>query len=92
MAKLPKSDETAKPTGKDSVALPDAIRAAADAGKDPQGQIMIVGPKGGRWRAGRHFGPEPTIIDVADLTEEEGRALISDPKLVVGPAFTGVPS
>ena len=68
------------------------LKAALEEGKSPEGQIMVIGPKGGRWRAGRHFGPEPTIIDVADLTEEEGRALISDPKLVVGPAFPGVAS
>lgn len=82
--------EKAEP--QDGMKLSDAVRAAVEAGKSPDKQIMVVGPKGGRWRAGRHFGPEPTIIDVAELTEDEAMALISDPKLVVGPAFPNVPS
>lgn len=94
MAKQPKEPTAKEPVTEtrvpeDGVALSEAVRAAIEAGQSPRGQIMVVGPKGGRWRGGRHFTPEPTIIDVADLTEEEGMALIHDPKLVVGPAFSG---
>lgn len=100
MAKQPKDPKAneAKDAGtitrvpEDGVALSEAVIAAIEMGKSPQGQIMVVGPKGGRWRAGRHFTPEPTIIDVEDLTEEDGNALISDPKLIVGPAFPPVPA
>jgi hypothetical protein len=91
MAKQPKPEKT-DAVPEDKVTLSEATQEALDTGKSPEGQIMVVGPKGGRWRAGRYFGPEPTIIDVEDLTEEEGHALISDPKLVVGPAFPSVPS
>jgi hypothetical protein len=62
--------------------------AAAQKAKDEQDElsephIVVIGPKKGRWRAGRHFGPEPTIILVSDLIEGEGDALRSDPTLAI---------
>jgi hypothetical protein len=71
----------------DGVTLSAAVRAGTEVGVGPENQIMVVGPKRGRWRAGRLFTSEPTIIDIADLPEENVQALISDPMLIVGPAF-----
>lgn len=48
--------------------------------------VAVVGPKKGRWRAGRHFTPEVTIIPLAELNETELAALKGDPYLVVGDA------
>lgn len=45
--------------------------------------LIITGPKRGRWRAGRHFGPQAVTIPVADLTETEIAALRADPVLTV---------
>jgi hypothetical protein len=59
---------------------------AAESGavaKAPEGQtIMVVGPAKGRWRAGRHFTPEPVIIALSDITSEQLLALEDDPELV----------
>lgn len=43
----------------------------------------ITGPKQGRWRAGRHFSAEPTVIDIDTLTEDELEALRGDPLLSI---------
>lgn len=43
--------------------------------------IAVVGPAGGRWRAGRKFGPEPVRIDISQITEEELAAIEADPEL-----------
>jgi hypothetical protein len=45
----------------------------------------VAGPARGRWRAGRHFGPEPVVIPAAELTEDEARALSDDPQLTFVP-------
>lgn len=45
--------------------------------------VAVTGPAGGRWRAGRKFTPEPTLVDVATLTEEEQEAIAKDPELHV---------
>ncbi len=45
--------------------------------------VSIVGPKRGRWRAGRHFTAEATLIPLADLTEDEMAAIRLDPALTV---------
>lgn len=52
----------------------------------PGAALTITGPKRGRWRAGRHFGPQPVTIPLADLTEAEIAALRADPALTVGEA------
>lgn len=46
--------------------------------------LIITGPKRGRWRAGRHFGPQAVTIPLTDLTEAEIAALRADPALTVG--------
>lgn len=45
--------------------------------------LVVTGPKKGRWRAGRKFGPEPVRIPVADLSDDEMEAISADPKLTV---------
>ena len=49
-------------------------------------EVVVVGPKRGRWRAGRHFGAEPVSIPEAELTEDEKAALVADPVLIVSVA------
>ncbi|MFD1342885.1 hypothetical protein [Litorisediminicola beolgyonensis] len=45
--------------------------------------VEVIGPKKGRWRAGRHFTPAPTVIPLSELSEHQKHALISDPRLLV---------
>lgn len=45
--------------------------------------LTITGPKRGRRRAGRAFGPEPVRISAADLSEAERRVLEADPSLKI---------
>ena len=47
--------------------------------------VSIVGPKRGRWRAGRHFTPEPTVIALDELSLDEQAAIAMDPELKVTP-------
>lgn len=55
-----------------------------DLDRGPDGwTVTVVGPTRGRWRAGRKFGPEPTLIPAAELTEEDMAKLVEDPELVV---------
>lgn len=57
----------------------------APAQPDPgaEGAIIVTGPKKGRWRAGRHFTPEPQIILVSDLEPGQREMIEADPKLSV---------
>lgn len=45
--------------------------------------VTVLGPANGRRRAGRRFGPEPVVIPVADLDEDDLEALQGDPALIV---------
>jgi hypothetical protein len=45
-------------------------------------QVTVIGPAKGRWRIGRHFTPEPTIIVANEITGAQAKALASDPELV----------
>lgn len=57
--------------------------AAGDLTK-PSGVVLrITGPKKGRRRAGRQFGPAPVLILLDDLTEAEIEALRDDPALKI---------
>ncbi|WP_172298345.1 hypothetical protein [Pseudoruegeria sp. HB172150] len=50
----------------------------------PSGLVVrVIGPKKGRWRAGRHFTREAVDIPLEELSEDEKRMLIGDPKLTV---------
>lgn len=48
-----------------------------------EGAIIVTGPKKGRWRAGRHFTPEPSIILVSDLEPGQREMIEGDLKLTV---------
>ncbi|NEX47606.1 hypothetical protein [Pseudotabrizicola algicola] len=60
---------------------------------EPEGHVQVVrvvGPEKGRRRADRRFGPEPTDIPLADLSEDDLQALRRDPALIV--SIGAVPS
>jgi hypothetical protein len=59
---------------------------AAGAGQIDQAEqpsITVFGPAKGRWRAGRFFGPEATIVLLSDISDDQLLALHGDPELVV---------
>lgn len=62
---------------------PASTAAKTSAPKEPELVVEVVGPRKGRRRAGRHFGPEPVIIPLDELTEDEKAALVADPVLTV---------
>lgn len=45
--------------------------------------IVVIGPKQGLWRAGRHFTSEPVCIPVGDLSDEHAAMLRDEPKLAI---------
>lgn len=45
--------------------------------------VVVIGPKQGLWRAGRHFTSEPVRIPAVDLSEDEARLLRDEPKLAI---------
>lgn len=51
--------------------------------KVPDRLLTVVGPRQGRRRIGRAFGPDPVEIPLADLSEAEKQALIDDPRLTL---------
>ncbi|MFN4126923.1 hypothetical protein [Pannonibacter indicus] len=63
------------------------VAEAAGLAGDPDApagpSLTITGPRRGRWRGGRHFGPQPVTIPLADLTGDEIAALRADPALTV---------
>ena len=63
----------------------DGTLAEDEAEVQPAGGITvtITGPKQGRWRAGRHFSDEPTVIEIDTLTEDDLDALRGDPMLSI---------
>lgn len=58
----------------------------------PAPRLRIVGPPGGRWRAGRRWGPEPVEIDADALGPEAIAALRADPALELREIPSGQPS
>lgn len=56
-------------------------KAAATA--DGATAIIVTGPKKGRWRAGRYFTAESTLIELAELTDDELATIAADPALTV---------
>lgn len=62
----------------------DALEGGASSEGDlPTLAVVVIGPKQGRWRAGRHFSQEPTMIPVAELTDEHAKQIKDDPLLAV---------
>jgi hypothetical protein len=84
----PASPQVPETTGAEAAL---AATAAAPVVPDPEVKppvatgfvLRVKGPAKGRWRAGRHFGPEPVDIPAADLTEEQIALLNGDPELTV---------
>lgn len=72
------ADAEAADQGKPSatVAVPEPL--------DISGMVVrVIGPKKGRWRAGRFFAAEPVDIPGDDLRQDDLNALRGDPKLTV---------
>lgn len=79
----------------DGVTLSEAILAGSEAimapelppvGEPPAAaapSLIVTGPKKGRWRIGRKFGPEPVTLLAADLSEDDLKALGDDKTLTV---------
>ena len=44
--------------------------------------LKVIGPKVGRWRAGRHFGPLAAFVPIEELTPEQISAIEGDPMLL----------
>lgn len=57
--------------------------AAGAVATPDQPSITVFGPAKGRWRAGRFFGPEATIVLLSDISDDQLLALHGDPELVV---------
>lgn len=55
----------------------------------PAGFIVVIGPKRGRWRAGRHFTQEAKAIPIEELTLEEAELLRNDPALAISVVNAG---
>lgn len=51
--------------------------------QQPMASLVVTGPKKGRWRAGRSFGPAPVTILVSDLSDAEIASLMADERLAV---------
>ena len=62
---------------------------AGDAPAAAPTRLRIVGPPGGRWRAGRRWGPEAVELDAAALPPETLAALHADPALIVAVVAEG---
>lgn len=58
-------------------------KAAANMPTDKGFILRVKGPAKGRWRAGRHFGPEAIDIPADELSEEDMQKLHGDPELTV---------
>ncbi|MDF2232178.1 hypothetical protein P2H44_06390 [Albimonas sp. CAU 1670] len=78
----PEADAAPAASGEDGGAPEPAIQD-----DEPSGlEVVVVGPKRGRWRAGRHFGAEPVRIPEEELSEDDKAALLADPVLIVSVA------
>lgn len=49
----------------------------------PVEAVQVVGPAKGRWRIGRHFTQEPTMLVAQLLSQDELLRLYADPELHV---------
>jgi len=69
----------------DAPVTPPPVEAKADAPKTKKAAqpvvLQIKGPANGRWRAGRHFTPQPVEIPMADLSDDDLLKLKGDPAL-----------
>jgi hypothetical protein len=69
------------------------VPAAAPIADAPVTAVAVMGPAGGRWRAGRRFGPEPVLLARAALGDEAFEAALAairaDPMLAAIPVDPG---
>ena len=64
--------------------VPDVFNSETDALPPGSGIIVVIAAKQPiRWRIGRQFTPDPTLISLDDLSEGDVAALRSDPLLLV---------
>lgn len=79
------AEQVATQMPEETAAVPPAAGDAPAANPSPDnvGIMIVQGPAKGRWRAGRHFTPEPTIILLDDLTHDEITVIATDPELMV---------
>ena len=80
--------EAAAPEGEDifpsTIPAPDLFNPATDDLPPKSGITVVIAAKQPiRWRIGRQFTPEPTLISFDDLSEADVNALRSDPLLLV---------
>jgi hypothetical protein len=82
--------DPAAPQGPEATGAAPVPAAAAAAPVEPKpparpsrgvAVVSVKGPAKGRWRAGRHFGPEPVEIPVDDLSDVDIARLKADPEL-----------
>ena len=59
------------------------VSQAKELGLGIADMIEVIGPRQGRRRAGRAFGPEPVLIPMDELSEADLQALEDDPLLIV---------
>lgn len=84
------TDPTPPATGDEGTAtagagepVPASAATLDPSAKGPEGlQVTVHGPAKGRWRVGRHFTPEPVVIQASDLTGAQAKQLSEDPELV----------
>lgn len=84
MSKKPRTKKTVEAgLASASAAAPagDPVVSQASAGAEPS--LVVIGPRRGRRRAGRQFGPEPVTIPLAELSDDEIAAIKGDPALTV---------
>ncbi|NML88351.1 hypothetical protein HHL26_04630 [Sphingobium sp. TB-6] len=74
--------ETAPPAVPVHVSI-DALIEALSSGSDraETAGLRVVGPRKGRRRVGRAFGPEAVVIPLINLGEDELRSIDGDPEL-----------
>lgn len=77
------AEEAPSATAAPKAPAPDVVKpAAAQTGGAKGHVIRVVGPAKGRWRAGRHFTPEPVEIAASELDEIDMQRLFDDPELI----------
>lgn len=74
------AQEAPSATAAPQAPAPDVVKTPSAAVKGHV--VRVVGPAKGRWRAGRHFTPEPVEIAASELTVEDMQKLFDDPELI----------
>ncbi|WP_386173141.1 hypothetical protein [Sulfitobacter sp. R86518] len=77
------SDTKAPPAAETRAEAVGSLAAALQPRDEEDLIVVVIGPKGGFWRAGRHFTPEPTRILASELSVEEAAMLRNEPKLAI---------